>query len=140
MTTEAVRATRERSTALAQHKQWLVTSGDEIGKAAKGTKEWVSQARGIWEAARTETEPKVLLNLLRYQYARNQKNWARPVFDSLQQELERCIEKAAGDDLLALDLMRHLMVYTIRSFTYHNKTDKAANGAGEANGAAEVRP
>jgi len=138
MTMETVQATRVRSAALAKNKLWLVTNGDEIGKAAKGTKEWLSQARGIWDAARTETEPTVILNLLRYQFVRNKKNWAPPVFDSLETRFKECIEKAGGDGALALDLMRHLMVYTIRSFVFWNKKDEPASGAGEPNGAAEA--
>jgi hypothetical protein len=146
MTTEAIQTTRDRRSALARHKHWLVTHGDETGELAKATKEWVSQARGIWEAARTETEPAVLLNLLRYQYARNQKNWEPQVFARLKADFEQCIKESCDDKVLALDLMRHLMVYTIRSFTFHNKTSEPASGgsgkagtAGKANGAAEGR-
>jgi hypothetical protein len=133
MSTAAVEAPTGRSAALAAHKRRLVEAGDEI---AKSKKEWASQARGIWEAALAESEPKVLLNLLRYQYARNQKNWGKGVFERLEKEFETCIADAKDDAELALDLVRHLMVYTIRAYTYASKAqeEKKAGGAGGAKG------
>lgn len=116
-------ARKRRQEFVAKHKRWLVERGNEIGKRAKANKDWASQARSIWEAARTESEPLVLLNLLRYQSARN-KNWREPedVFSPLQETIQQCIQKAKDekeDEGGALDLIRHLLVYTIRSHTFH---------------------
>ncbi len=104
-----------------QQKRWLVTQGDEIGRQASHNKDWKSQIRTIWEAARTETEPQVLLNLLRYQAARNA-NWYSPqdVFQPLQKAIGKCVEETA-DPAVAMTLIRHLLAYTYRSYTYHGK-------------------
>lgn len=127
-----VTARKRREEFVAKHKKWLVERGDEIGKKAKDNPEWTSQARSIWEAARTESEPLVLLNLLRYQSARN-RNWRSPedVFTPLQEAIQNCIDTARGDgqgEEGALDLIRHLMVYTIRSHTFHNKFFRSREG------------
>jgi hypothetical protein len=114
---------QSRKSEINRHKLWLVERGNEIGKLAKANRDWASQARGLWEAARHETEPIVLLNLLAYQKARND-NWIEPadVFTPLQAAMRSCIEEKAKDDReLALDLIRHLLVYTIRSHVYHRK-------------------
>jgi hypothetical protein len=110
-------ARKRRQEILAQQKEWLVTEGDKLGTLAKDQKDWGSQARVIWEAARQETEPLVLLNLLRYQSVRN-KSW-EGVSGPLERALKECIERAKthGKDV-ALELIRHLLVYTIRSYTY----------------------
>jgi hypothetical protein len=107
---------------LAQHKAWLVGKGDELGRKARLNRDWASQARVLLEAARSETEPAVLLNLLRYQRARNQ-NWVTPanVFAPLEQAMNDCVTRAAQAPAGALELMRHLLVYTLRAYTYESK-------------------
>ncbi len=124
----AVRA-RERREALSRQKHWLVTTGDTIGGLAGSSEDWASQGRILWEAARSETEPSVLPNLLRYQYARSKdkdkkkekKTWPEVVFTQLSAAFKECIERAEGDDVLALDLIRHLLVYTLRSYIYNRE-------------------
>jgi hypothetical protein len=110
---------RELRKLVARHKRWLVTQGNEIGGQAGGNPEWSSQARGIWEAARHETEPLVILNLLRYQAARNERTWSG-VAVPLGKAIERCREEAkdSGGDALAMELIRHLLVYTIRAHKF----------------------
>lgn len=105
-----------------EQKRWLVEQGDEIGRQAKDNGDWKSQIRTIWEAARTETEPQVLLNLLRYQVARND-NWRSPqdVFQPLRKAIDKCVEETAGDPAVAMTLIRHLLAYTYRSYTYYEK-------------------
>ncbi len=119
---------RDRRERVAREKKWLVESGDEIGKLARANQEWGSQARAIWEAARHETEPLVLLNLVRYQAARN-KNWREPerLLEPLSKAMERCrtVAAGAGDDGLAVELIRHLLVYTIRAYTFNSKAAQA---------------
>lgn len=114
-----------RKSELDKNKEWLVKEGNELGKIARENREWGGQARGLWEAARHETEPAVLLNLLAYQRARN-KNWVEPrdVFTPLNAAMGSCIAKAGGDRELALDLIRHLLVYTVRSHVYHRELAK----------------
>ena len=122
MDTNPTEARRRRQQAVSEEKAWLVKQGDDIGELAKGNKEWAGQVRVVWEAARTENEPAVLLNLLRYQRARN-KNWVDPkdLFTPLKDAMEECVTKAKSDTETALDLIRHLLVYTIRAYTYHSK-------------------
>ena len=124
---EDSKAVRER--AVASHKEWLVTEGDRIGELAKDNRDWKHQVRTIWEAARLENEPPVVLNLLRYQAARNSGNWRKPadVFKDLSEAIEKCRTKAADDAELAMELIRHLLAYTYRSFTFHS----AKNGNGK---------
>ncbi len=112
---------RSRRDFVAAQKRWLVEDGDVIGKLAGGNRDWASQARGIWEAARHESEPLVILNLLRYQAARNDTSW-KGVAGPLENAIERCQTTAreAGDEGLAMDLIRHLLVYTIRSHKFHS--------------------
>lgn len=112
---------RERRELVARQKKWLVEEGDGIGKLARGNPEWSSQARGIWEAARHESEPLVILNLLRYQAARNERSWSGVVVP-LGKAIERCRDTAreAGEEGLAMELIRHLLVYTIRSHKFHS--------------------
>lgn len=127
MTVAETNTRRTRRSELDRNKAWLVERGNEIGKAARANKEWGSQVRGLWEAARNETEPTVLLNLLAYQKARNS-NWTQPedVFAPLNKALCSCIEERAGGDReLALDLIRHLLVYTIRAHVYHRDLAKS---------------
>jgi hypothetical protein len=117
-TNQDATARKRRQEILAQQKEWLVTEGDRLGTLAKDRGDWGSQARVIWEAARQETEPLALLNLLRYQSARNNKSW-EGVSGPLERALKECIERSRnhGKDV-ALELIRHLLVYTIRSYTY----------------------
>jgi hypothetical protein len=116
---------RERRAALCREKRWLVETGDTIGKLAGASEDWASQGRVLWEAARNETEPSVLPNLLRYQYARNRKTWPEPVFQGLSDAIKTCIDRAKEDDALALELIRHLLVYTLRAYTFHAKGAKS---------------
>lgn len=112
------------------HKAWLVTTGDEIGKAGRRNKDWKSQGRTMLEAARHETEPLVLLNLLRYQATRN-KNWKDPVdlVGQLEKALEECRKRADGDSELAMELIRHLLLYTLRAYTAYE--EKKGKGGGD---------
>lgn len=106
----------ERLQRLAGHKRWLVDTGNEIGRLAGDQKEWKSQIGLLAEAAARETEPRVLLNLLRYQQARN-KGWheaADPLFEAMKQ----CIGDAGDDDLFAVLLIRHLFLYASRAYIY----------------------
>jgi hypothetical protein len=112
---------KRRQEILAQQKEWLVTEGNTLGKLAKDRKDWASQARVIWEAARKETEPLVLINLLRYQSARNSNIW-EGVSVPLEKAIKQCMERSASDGKeVALELIRHLLVYTIRSYTYEKR-------------------
>ncbi len=110
-----------------RHKKWLVERGDKLGKLAKDNKDWKGQIRGISEAARHENEPSALLNLVRYQSARN-KNWRDPkdVVRPLVEAMETCIAKAGESPELAMALIQHLLAYTYRSFTFH---EPKKNGA-----------
>jgi hypothetical protein len=103
-------------------KLWLVTEGDRIGRLARRNREWKNQVRTIWEAARTENEPAVLLNLLRYQAARND-NWYKPenAFEPLHAAIEKCVTEAAADSARGMALIRHLLAYTYRSYTFHEE-------------------
>lgn len=113
---------------IAQHKKWLVGEGNEIGEKAKDNKEWKSQIRGIWDAARTETEPQVLLNFLRYQGVRG-KNWREPenVLEPMEAAMKKCIEKAEEQPESAMELIRHLLAYTYRAFTFHSHKSQREN-------------
>ncbi len=113
-----------------QKKQWLVSRGDEIGKLARGNSDWKNQIRALLEAARTEDEPLVVLNFLRYQAARNE-NWLEPqnVFEPLSGALEQCRADAAQEPGPAMALIRHLLAYTYRSYTFHS-TEKKRQKAG----------
>jgi hypothetical protein len=111
---------------VAAQKKWLVKLGNDLGALARGNAEWASQGRGLLEAARRENEPLVLLNLLRYQSARN-KNWLKPtdVFTPLHAAMKECIDKAGeGGEELALELIRLLLVYTLRAHAYERKAGK----------------
>jgi hypothetical protein len=113
---------QKREQFLAAHKKWLVERGDKIGQLAGGKRDWASQARGIWEAARTETEPLVLLNLLRYQSTRN-RNWD-DVAPVMEQDIKECQTKAQAVGMGnqgAMELIRLLLVYTIRAYVYESK-------------------
>lgn len=112
------------STSVEQHKKWLVTTGDAIGKAGGGNSRWTSQGRILLEAARHETEPLVVLNLLRYQTTRNN-NWKKPfdISGKLQGAFEECGKKADGEAALTMELIRHLLLYTLRAYTFHSKSD-----------------
>lgn len=110
-----------------EHKRWLVEMGDEIGRSGAGNKGWKSQGRILLEAARHETEPRVLLNLFRYQAARNKKTWRLPedVADLLEKALVECQKRAGDDPVLTMELMRHLLLYTLRANTAFAKDDDA---------------
>jgi hypothetical protein len=114
--------TAEAKTTVEAQKRWLVTEGDRIGALAKSNKDWKHQLRTIWEAARLETEPLVVLNLLRYQAARNQGNWHTPVdvYEPLRAAIETCRGTAGDDGELAMELIRHLLAYTYRAFTFYS--------------------
>jgi|GEM_PF-7009481 hypothetical protein len=116
---------------LAEQKAWLVQRGDAIGELAREKGDWKNQIQGMAEAARRETEPLVLLNLLRYQATRN-KNWKQgtDVFSPLEADMKACIEKANQDPELAVLLIQHLLAYTYRAYTYHYEMHKAKKPAG----------
>jgi hypothetical protein len=114
---------KERQKKVNENKAWLVKQGDAIGEKAKANKDWKGQLRNLWDVARAETEPEVVLNFLRYQKGkkRDKNNWTHPenVFDPLMRDLKECIRLAGEDRELTLELMRHLLGYTYRSFTFH---------------------
>lgn len=118
--------TKDAATVLAEQKAWLVRRGDEVGELAKEKGDWKSQIQGMAEAARRETEPLVLLNLLRYQATRN-KNWKQgtDVFAPLEADMKTCIETAGEDAELAVTLIQHLLAYTYRAYTYHYERNKS---------------
>jgi hypothetical protein len=102
---------------LAAKKRWLVDEGNNIGRLAGDKKEWKSQINLLAEAAAGESEPRVLLNLLRYQQARNKEAWqgvANPLFEGMT----ACITEAGDDDTLAILLIRHLFLYSNRAYTF----------------------
>ena len=105
-----------RQESLARAKEWLVQEGDAIGRSAARNRDWHGQGRVLWEAAREETEPTVLLNLLHYQAARNP-NWEN-VLEPTAAAFRRAIGDAGGDKELAMELIRHLLVYTLRAHTH----------------------
>lgn len=122
---------------LEKHKLWLVTEGNRIGQLASVYSEWKSQIRVLQEAAQEETEPRVLLNLLRYQAARNEKKWwtKRDVVSPLFDLMKECITRAGDDGLFAVELIQHLLLYTVRAYTYENSSLSSNNGnANESKG------
>ena len=112
------------------HKKWLVERGDALGELAKANKDWKGQIRGIAEAARHENEPSALLNLVRYQSVRN-KNWREPkdVTEPLTEAMEECITEADENPELAMALIRHLLTFTYRSYTFHEDKKHKAVGS-----------
>jgi len=120
---------------LDRHKGWLVTQGNGIGREAKDNRDWKNQVRVLQEAAQEETEPLVLLNLLRYQAARN-KNWRQPrdVVTPLGKLMEECIDRADGDGRFAIELIQHLLLYTVRAYTYESKSFSVDDDPGETGG------
>lgn len=113
-------ARKARQKKINENKAWLVERGDDIGEKAKANKDWKSQLRNLWEVARSENEPQVVLNYLRYQKSRKS-NWTQPVnvFLELERNLKECKDRSGDDRELELELMRHLLGYTYRSFTFH---------------------
>lgn len=113
------------------HKEWLVKTGDEIGKAGAKNRDWKSQGRIMLEAARHETEPLVVLNLLRYQATRNN-NWTKPadLLEKVESAMETCRGKSEGDPALAMELIRHVLLYALRAYTFHEEK-KGKGGDGE---------
>lgn len=125
-----------RRPSIDEHKAWLVEQGDEIGKLARSKKYWKNQVRVLQEAAHVETEPTVMLNLLRYQAARNDE-WRDPpdVAEPLEKRFEECIQRADKKPALAMELMRHLLLYTVRAYTYQNMLHKEEqDGKGKKGG------
>lgn len=107
-----------------QEKAWLVEQGDEVGRlAAQGNSDWASQGRLMLEAARGETCLLALLNLLRYQAARN-KSWGG-CLDLLSKALEECRNRSKGDEALAMELARHLLLYSVRAHKYHEESRRS---------------
>jgi len=137
MSEPATAPTPDSQQLLAREKRWLVDQGDHIGGLAGDKKEWKSQINGLAEAASNETEPRVLLNLLRYQQARNDGAWSG-VADPLFDDMVECVRKAGDDAELAVLLIRHLLLYSSRSYTYNSWLKKSGNGNGH--GSQEVRP
>lgn len=129
-TTEPIANTKNRQSVLAAQKKWLVQKGEEIGRLAEENEEWKHQIGTISEAAHHETEPEVLLNLLRYQAGRNEKTWYRPrdAHTPLEAAIKECVKHAANDPEAAMELIRHLLLYTYRAYTYYNSQIKKAKG------------
>jgi hypothetical protein len=128
----------EQQEKLNGQKKWLVERADLIGEAAAKEKDWKNQIRILIEACREETEPEVILHLLRYQAARVKKTWKIPVAqvegarntvaEVLEDDLRNCQELAA-DNVLAIALMQHLCCYAYRSYTHFSSP---SNGSGDA--------
>lgn len=115
---------------VAEHKKLLVDAGDEIGLKAAANEGWKSQVRILLDAAREETEPAVVRNLARYQSVRNKKSWSsgHEILPDLETALQQ-IDSAAGTDTeLAMEMIRHLLLYAMRSHTYHAKISGKAEG------------
>lgn len=115
--------TQSHDERLALEKRWLVRKGDAVGELAGGINDWKNQIGVLQAAAAQETEPLAMLNLLRYQAARNDKSW-RPVFGTLHQAIADCQAKAGEDAALAMLLIRHLLLYCSRAYTYKNKWER----------------
>lgn len=117
--------------AVGAHKAWLVERGNALGQEAREIRNWNSQIRILQDSARQEAEPEVLLNLLRYQRAREatawkkSKNAAETLGNSLEQDLQSCIAKAGEDRELAMELIRHLLLYTARAYQWEHQQFKA---------------
>lgn len=116
--TPAAATAREREAWIASQKGWLVRQGNKIGERAGARKDWASQGRGLWEACRHETEPEVILNLLRYQACRVD-SW-EGVSGLLESDIRECCRQAqaagaAGD---AMELIRLLLLYALRAHKY----------------------
>lgn len=116
-------------------KAWLVELGEALGGLAARNDDWRGQGRVLWEASRSETEPSVLLNLLKYQAARN-KNWRGPndLLSPTVAALERAIQDAGGDKSLAIELIQLFLVYALRAHRYqehlrHTENPRPAAGA-----------
>lgn len=115
---------------LQPHKRWLVEQGDALGGQAREHGKWKSQIRTLLEAARHETEPRVLLNLLGYQATREKKWQDNDLEKSLCAKLAECDDRADGDPELAMEMIRHLLLYFVRAYTY--EADRAESGKGTA--------
>jgi len=117
---------------LQPHKRWLVEQGDALGGQARNHGKWKSQIRTLLEAARHETEPRVLLNLLGYQATREKKWKDNDLEKSLRVKLAECDDRAAGDAELAMEMIRHLLLYFVRAYTYEADRAEAGKGAADA--------
>ena len=115
--------------AVNQAKPWLVAEANRIGELASRARDWASQGRLLLEAARTETHLGVLLNLLRYQGARNREAW-EGVLTPLTAALGRCQETAKGNEALAMALARHLLLYAVRAHKYHEPQSPSPTAPG----------
>lgn len=105
-------------------KGWLVERGDAIGAKAGAIRNWKSQFRILLESARHESEPAVILNLLRYQAARN-KDWFKDgLLQVVEADLEACRAKAQKDAALSMELIRQLLLYALRAYTYEEERRK----------------
>lgn len=116
--TTASAAARGREAWIASQKGWLVRQGNKIGEQAGARKDWASQGRGLWEACRHETEPEVILNLLRYQACRVD-SW-EGVSGLLEADIHECcrLAQAAGATGDAMELIRLLLLYALRAHKY----------------------
>lgn len=119
------------TTRLEPHKRWLVQAGDELGKKAREHQHWKSQIRTLLEAARHETEPLVILNLLGYQATREKKWKKNDLERALRTELAHCADRSGDDSELAMEMIRHLLLYFMRAYTYHEAT-RAESADGES--------
>lgn len=108
---------------LAEEKAWLVGRGNEVGGLAGGISDWKNQIGVLQAAAAKETEPLVMLNLLRYQAARRKPSW-EATFQTLYDAMEACRARSGDDAALAMLLIRHLLLYSSRAYTYENKWER----------------
>lgn len=122
---------RPAGASLEDHKKWLVETGDAIGRAGAKNEGWKSQGRILLEAARHETEPLVLLNLLRYQVIRNEKAWKKPedLSERVEKAIQECTNRGGDDSGLTMELIQHLLLYTLRAYTaFENKKQGGSGG------------
>lgn len=108
---------------LAEEKAWLVGRGNAVGGLAGDISDWKNQIGVLQAAAAKETEPLVMLNLLRYQAARRKPSW-QATFQTLYDAMEACRARSGDDTVLAMLLIRHLLLYSSRAYTYENKWER----------------
>ncbi len=110
-------------------KQELVRRGEEIGRKARGFTGWSHQVRRLLGVASGETEPLVMLNLLRYQSVRNKDSWGKEraeLAEPLEADMQWCCAEANGNEALAMVLIQHLLCYAYRQYTFETKQAEPA--------------
>ena len=139
-----MRATRPEPTFVDLHKGRLVEKAERLGQLAAQRHDWNHQIRRVMDLARVEAEPLVVINFVRYQASHQQSRgaWtavAKPLVDTMNDCLERAksASNASGEKLgeedvaaRAMDLIRHLLLYTMRAYTWHHRESQPVPGHG----------